>query len=195
MRRAVFVTTALVSACGGSGTLTLSTPLVGTDGGVVTVGTPCTPAQENLPMFGGFDLGEVSVESSSGQPSGGAVCIAYHFQGRVSCPYGQSSTSQASSCSTPEGQPVTASVPPQCLDRRAAGVVVWSCRCANVHGATDDGSTYCECPSGTTCTQSVVAIGADPGNLTGAYCLPTTAFFDAAHACSAQCDPVAHPCH
>ena len=199
MRTTTLAAFSLVSACGGvdGKPLTLSTPLAGADGGVVTIGTPCELVEESDPSFTGSAVGEVSVESSSGQPSGAAVCIAYHFQGRASCPYGQPATGQTSGrppCSTPDGQPVVGSVDAQCLDRRAAGVVVWSCRCANDRGGTSDGASYCSCPSGTACTQSVLALGSDPDDLSGAYCLPPTAFYDAAHACTAQCDPVSNPC-
>jgi hypothetical protein len=52
------------------------------------VGDPCTPEQEYDPTFSGFDPGEVNVESKSFQCLT-RLCLANHFQGRVSCPYGQ----------------------------------------------------------------------------------------------------------
>lgn len=55
------------------------------------VGDPCTPEQEYDPSFLGFDFHEVSVESKSFQCQT-RLCLVNHFQGRVSCPYGQDST-------------------------------------------------------------------------------------------------------
>jgi hypothetical protein len=58
------------------------------------VGDPCTPEQEYDPTFLGFAAGEVNVESKSFDCQT-RLCLANHFQGRVSCPYGQSSTGTA----------------------------------------------------------------------------------------------------
>jgi hypothetical protein len=52
------------------------------------VGDPCVPAREYDVTFNGFDPGEVNVESKSFQCQT-RLCLANHFQGRVSCPYGQ----------------------------------------------------------------------------------------------------------
>jgi hypothetical protein len=52
------------------------------------VGAPCTPEDEYNQSFNGFALTEVNVESRSFQCET-RVCIVNHFQGRVSCPYGQ----------------------------------------------------------------------------------------------------------
>jgi hypothetical protein len=52
------------------------------------VGDPCTPEQEYDPTFNGFDEAEVNVESKSFQCQT-RLCLVNHFQGRVSCPYGQ----------------------------------------------------------------------------------------------------------
>jgi hypothetical protein len=54
------------------------------------VGDPCTPGQEYTQSFLGFDEGEVSVEAESFQCQT-RLCLVNHFQGRVSCPYGQNS--------------------------------------------------------------------------------------------------------
>jgi hypothetical protein len=53
------------------------------------VGDPCTPEEEYDPTFQGFDAKEVNVESRSFQCQT-RLCLVNHFQGRVSCPYGQS---------------------------------------------------------------------------------------------------------
>lgn len=52
------------------------------------VGAPCIPEDEYNQDFNGFALTEVNVESRSFQCET-RVCIVNHFQGRVSCPYGQ----------------------------------------------------------------------------------------------------------
>jgi hypothetical protein len=52
------------------------------------VGAPCIPEDEYNQNFNGFALTEVNVESRSFQCET-RVCIVNHFQGRVSCPYGQ----------------------------------------------------------------------------------------------------------
>lgn len=52
------------------------------------VGDPCIPEDEYQTTFGGYDPSEVNVESRSFQCET-RVCLVNHFQGRVSCPYGQ----------------------------------------------------------------------------------------------------------
>ena len=52
------------------------------------VGDPCTPEDEYRQDFNGYAVSEVNVESKSFQCET-RVCIVNHFQGRVSCPYGQ----------------------------------------------------------------------------------------------------------
>src|SRR5450432_3088449 len=60
-------------------------PLACQPGGV---GDPCTPEDEYTTDFSGFDSKEVNVESKSFQCVT-RVCLVNHFQGRVSCKYGQ----------------------------------------------------------------------------------------------------------
>jgi hypothetical protein len=173
----------------------------GVDGGNGggAIGTPCTPTAEYQPNFDGFDLGSINTEvRSPGAPSGAPVCLAYHFQGRVTCPYGQDASGKApagaSPCVTPDSKSVTGMVFPQCSARPAAKVVFWSCRCANVQGRTDDGSSYCACPSSMTCTQVVSSIGAVEDDISGAYCLPAGVAYDPNVPCLPVCDPSANPC-
>lgn len=160
------------------------------------VGTPCTMDLEKDPAFGGSSATEVSLESCASSASGAPVCLGYHFQGRVTCPYGQSAQGLAPTgahpCETPTGQPVVRAVQAQCVDRPAASAVFWSCRCANPAGRTDDGDSYCTCPSGTQCTQTVASLGSDP--TAGAYCIPRAADYDAVQSCMSLCDPISHPC-
>src|SRR5580658_4151657 len=70
------------------------------------VGDPCTPEQEYDPSFLGYSQTEVSVESKSFQCET-RLCLVDHFQGRVSCPYGQSIYGGA-----PAPLPVTGCVTP-----------------------------------------------------------------------------------
>src|SRR5260370_3753118 len=70
------------------------------------VGDPCTPEQEYDQSFLGFSQTEVSVESKSFQCLT-RLCLVNHFQGRVSCPYGQTADRQPNAPA-----PVTACVTP-----------------------------------------------------------------------------------
>jgi hypothetical protein len=58
------------------------------------VGDPCTPEQEYGATFTGFSEQEVNVESKSFDCLT-RLCLANHFRGRVTCPYGQTSTGGA----------------------------------------------------------------------------------------------------
>jgi hypothetical protein len=171
------------------------------------VGDPCTPEQEYDKSFLGFSQTEVSVESKSFQCLT-RLCLVNHFQGRVSCPYGQaadgSGNSPATHCVTPglgtavDGRDSTgalvdpvkkAFVPAECSARTASLAVYCSCRCADVNGKTSDGANYCTCPDGFTCTQLVQKLGAGVagGNegLTGAYCVKNGAQYQ-----SSACGPI-----
>ena len=146
------------------------------------IGDPCTPEQEYDPQFAGFNFHEVSTESKSFQCMT-RTCLVNHFQGRVSCQYGQNADGSPRSHTKPECQsagcctpgialPVTGPlvggkpadpvnqqrVFGQCTKRTADQAVYCSCRCANAAGATNDGAVYCQCPDGFTCTQLVSAI-------------------------------------
>src|SRR5262249_14304000 len=52
------------------------------------VGDPCVPEDEYDQNFSGFAVTETNVESRSFQCET-RVCLVNHFQGRVSCKYGQ----------------------------------------------------------------------------------------------------------
>ncbi len=185
------------------------------------VGDPCTPEAEYKTYFNGFDQNEVNIESKSFQCQT-RLCLVNHFQGRVSCVYGQDSTKNGPSpgkkpgepgggCITPGGDPADsnalisgnpdasnkqlATVLPQCFGREAAKTVYCSCRCANVDGKTDDGANYCTCPDGFSCSQLVNSIGGNFNEgLTGAYCIKANTAFDRANPCTTNCDPVATKC-
>ena len=167
-------------ACGGQSGKVLTLTLA--DGGTALFGEPCRMSIEDDPTFSGFSLREVSIESQPGHALDGPVCLALAFQGRASCPYGQSSDAGAGlpPCLTPMGQPVRGLVPTaaQCVDRRADQAVTWSCRCDGVGG--------CQCPSDSAC----VALGFSGE----AYCVKTWPS-GSTSTCQAVCDPIAHPCN
>ncbi len=79
------MTRSILAAVAAAITLTIFT---GTGCNATGVGDPCVPEQEYLPDFLGFDKNEVSTESKSFQCQT-RLCLVNHFQGRVSCPYGQ----------------------------------------------------------------------------------------------------------
>ena len=54
------------------------------------VGDPCTPEDERVFRFSGFKVTEDIIESRSFQCAT-RICLVNHFQGRVSCPFGQPS--------------------------------------------------------------------------------------------------------
>jgi|HubBroStandDraft_1064217.scaffolds.fasta_scaffold26123_3 hypothetical protein len=152
------------------------------------VGDPCIPEQEYDPTYAGANYDEVGVVPGSFQCLT-RLCLVNHFQGRVTCPYGQADggapvfpgSGVTAGCVTPGLQTnVSAAVAPQCISRQTAEAVYCSCRCENLNGATDDGANYCKCPSGFSCTQLVSSLGAglDQG-LTGGYCIRDGTAFSA----------------
>jgi len=58
------------------------------------VGDPCVPDKEYDSTFAGFVEQEVSTEGESFQCQT-RLCLVNHFQGRVTCPYGQNSLGHA----------------------------------------------------------------------------------------------------
>ncbi|HWL89125.1 MAG TPA: hypothetical protein VNO21_25155 [Polyangiaceae bacterium] len=174
------------------------------------VGDPCRPEVEYQASFNGFDRNTVYTESKSYQCQT-RLCLVNHFQGRVTCPYGQtgpgvaaanappgegactipgtakdSGTSEVTGGSQPDlGQTVV----PQCVDRQADEAVYCSCRCANADGKTDDGANYCSCPDGFSCDQLVPSLGAvSSQQLAGGYCVKANTRYDPLNACGATCD-------
>jgi hypothetical protein len=192
--------------------------LSGTGCQATGVGDPCTPEAEYDTSFLGFDYHEVSTESADFQCFS-RLCLVNHFQGRVSCPYGQDSMGNPpaggtanAGCVTPfigskvDGQQppgsgkfkdpvVKETVAPQCLDRTADNAVYCSCRCANVAGQTDDGAVYCKCPGGFECSQLYSSIGGGTNQgLTGAYCIKSGTEYNPNNVCNSQCSPAIGNC-
>ena len=69
-------------------TLALAVGLAPLGCGVTGVGDPCIPEDEYQKGFSGYGVTETNVESRSFQCET-RICLVNHFQGRVSCPYGQ----------------------------------------------------------------------------------------------------------
>lgn len=137
------------------------------------IGDPCTPESEYDPTFGGFDVREVYVESKSFQCES-RVCLINHFQGRESCPWGQTEADLSqpagapARCRLPASQdPVTVPVRAWNVERPAHETVYCSCRCAG----PDPGARYCSCPDGYECRELVPEIGASSQQLAGSYCI------------------------
>lgn len=132
--------------------------VVGTGGCNSTgVGDPCTPEAEYSQSFLGFSAQEVNIESKSFQCQT-RLCLANHFQGRVTCPYGQGSTgapiSPATSCGTENGNPYGCCTPiqqvvdgidqtltPPAVDDPKVGATVLP-QCLD---RTADKAVYCSC--------------------------------------------------
>ena len=139
------------------------------------VGDPCVPEDEYTATFNGFGAAEANVESRSFQCET-RVCIVNHFQGRVSCPYGQTLDDIAAG---PNGGPhgrchipadtalVSQPVEAQLLTRRADSTVYCSCR----RKGADTTAKYCTCPSGYSCSPLIPDLGLGKANLAGSYCL------------------------
>jgi hypothetical protein len=135
------------------------------------VGEPCTPEDEYQADFNGFAVTEVNVESRSFQCET-RVCLVNHFQGRVSCPYGQTAEEAAApgtvKCKIPgSSDKITVPVEPQVVERKTSQTVYCSCRC----DGEDANARYCECPSGYGCFKLVADIGKGSGQLAGSYCI------------------------
>lgn len=152
------------------------------------VGDPCVPEDEYSSTFSGFAVGEVSTESRSFQCQS-RLCLVNHFQGRVSCPYGQAEG--AGTCKVGgSGESVSVLVKPQLLDRRADDAVYCSCRCAG----PDPSARYCECPSGFSCSDVVPELGRGRAQLPGRYCIRAGSAYVAEDVSSRTCDSAVGNC-
>jgi hypothetical protein len=151
------------------------------------VGARCTPRDEMDSSFSGFGESEVGVDIGSPKCSTG-VCLANHFRGRVSCPYGQTQDEMASastaSCMVPgSATQVAVPVTPQLVGRRASDTVYCSCRC----GGSGPGP-FCACPSGYECSPVVPDVGIGSSSvIEGSYCIKAGTTFDPDHASVEPC--------
>jgi hypothetical protein len=167
-------TSYLIACSGGPLTNGSSTP------GPGAVGSPCLPDEERHPGSSGFTLDAVYAEFGAADCHSN-ICLINHVQGRVSCPYGQTSeqaTTDSHACFLPGSDlPVDVPVAPQLVYRRADKHAICSCRC--------DGpgpGPFCACPSGTQCRPVVREIGVPGGeDFEGSYCIPTGTEYDPAN--------------
>jgi hypothetical protein len=146
-------------------------------------GATCTPLDEYEPTFSGFGLREVNVEDRS-PTCASQICLVNHFQGRVSCPYGQNEAGAESQldsppCLTPDGGArVLWEVEPQLVDRRPEDAAYCSCHCGGPEGS----GPFCACPSGFECVPLVpfgLGMPDDPSwNLQGSYCIKAGTAYD-----------------
>jgi hypothetical protein len=141
------------------------------------LGEACVPAEEYDQGFDGFQYSEVNLDTEN-PGCASRTCVVNHFQGRVSCPYGQLAGDLA------EGAPlcfvpgtnlgVTVPVDSQRVTRRAADAVVCSCRC--------DGpgpGPFCSCPGSMECAPLIQNLGLpDDATLAGSYCIPRGTAYD-----------------
>jgi hypothetical protein len=166
------VSTNYVLACLGGPVL-----LGPTEPGPGPLGTPCFPGLERNHDFNGFSLDEVAFALGSPDCESN-TCLVNHFQGRASCPYGQTSEQAASDRACfrpgPDGQ-VTVPVEPQLEARRAEDNVICSCRC----NGPDRSASYCDCPSDMECAPLVpYGIAPNSGAYVGGYCIKKGTRYD-----------------
>ncbi len=161
-------------------TLALAVGLAPLGCGVTGVGDPCIPEDEYQKGFSGYGVTETNVESRSFQCET-RICLVNHFQGRVSCPYGQDPTEAAAAaakkgasdtdpkhCRLPATETaIEVPVEPQLLQRTTDKAVYCSCRC----DGPDSKARYCQCPNGFSCTKLVDNLGLGKGQLAGSYCI------------------------
>jgi len=159
------------------------------------VGDPCVPEDEYQRFFSGYEVSEVDFETRSFQCET-RVCLVNHFQGRVSCPYGQTlSSGDPARCYLPGTSDAASSirveVRPQLTNRRASDAVYCSCRC----GGADPNGRYCRCPEGFACTQLLDDVGLGSAELAGSYCVKAgTAYHTFDFAPGPTCDAAKHDC-
>jgi hypothetical protein len=121
-------------------------PLACQSGGV---GDPCIPEDEYNPQFAGYKVTEENIESRSFQCQT-RICLVNHFQGRVSCPYGQPPLDGASgrkrqscgpkqACPTGEDCVEAATLAPDCT------VATQKTDCQGYGGVCHPQGLFCEC--------------------------------------------------
>ncbi len=181
------------------------------------IGDPCTLELEYDPSFTGFDEKQAVTESKSFQCRS-RLCLANHFRGRSTCPYGQSiegnpppgakgsctipGTNEPVSGLTDPGNPESFRDPrkrklvaPQCVDRTADKTVYCSCRCADINGNKPSDQTFCACPDGFTCSQLVTSVDRGDEGLTGSYCIKNGTEYDRNTSCNqGDCTPGTSTC-
>ena len=150
------------------------------------LGEACIVTDEYKPTWSGFAVTGVSVETQAGACESD-VCLIHHFQGRASCPYGQTQVEAEESpkCFVPGTvEPVTVPVVPQLLERREATASICSCRC--------DGpgeGPFCECPESMECKPLFSDLGLEgEAEVAGSYCIPSGTEYSELDRGGAICD-------
>jgi hypothetical protein len=136
-------------------------PSVSGGAGGGAIGDPCAPSVEADPTFSAFDFHDVSVESHNAWCAT-PVCLVNHFQGRVTCPYGQAAdgsprvgarpectgrnpiTGGSAGCCTPGGAP-QAVTGPLTADGGPADAIQLQTVPGQCMTRTADISVYCSC--------------------------------------------------
>lgn len=183
------------------------------------VGDPCVPEDEYDTTFSGFSVDQVNVESRSFSCQT-RICLVNHFQGRVSCPYGQQDSTVAA-CVDANGQNTAACRPDdadtslydascripgqdgtkpdtrvavpvagQLVKRQADKAVYCSCRC----DGPDAGARYCDCPDGFSCEKLVEDINLGKGQLAGSYCIKSGTKYEKTRVPTDRCSVSAGDC-
>ncbi len=132
------------------------------------LGDTCVNSDETYPGFAGYSADDVVVDDEDTTCRSG-ICLQNHFQGRVSCPYGQA-TADGSCLVAGSAVPVGVAVKPQLQERQASVASICSCHCAG-----DGPGPYCTCPSNMECVHLVddvyypSSVGSE---YSGSYCIP-----------------------
>lgn len=165
-------------------------PLACKSGGV---GDPCVPEDEYNVAFPGYQVGESNAETKSFQCET-RLCLVDHFQGRVSCKYGQDDPGVAgavTNCFAPDdtvNRKVTVKVDAQLKGRTADKAVYCSCRC----DGKDKNARYCKCPSGFSCQDTIPETTIGAPELVGSYCIKDGATYDPKMD-KTPCSPTGYP--
>lgn len=131
-------------------------PAACTSGGI---GDPCTPEDEYRADFPGFKVQQENIESRSFQCST-RICLVNHFQGRVSCPRGQT-LSDITPCNGPDDNSSCSGIKgAKCVEAQTLAPECTPCKagdndcatkndCAGLPGTTcDDKRKICQCQPG-----------------------------------------------
>lgn len=196
--------------------MAIGASFIGSNCGGSGIGDPCTPEDEYLTSFSGFSQNEVNIESRSFQCLT-RVCLVNHFQGRVSCPYGQvedptaPGSGMATCMGTTANRTDPACLPGGALHEQSCQVpdrdgARWEDRiavpvepqfqerladdtvyCSCRCGGAGDSRTFCECPSNYDCVPLVDDLGLGKGQLAGDYCVKKGTEWDPGYRATTRC--------
>jgi hypothetical protein len=183
----------------------------------IPVGAPCIPSPELSSSFLGFSEQEVILDRGNAA-CGAGVCLANHFRGRVSCPYGQNENATAAEMLPPGHLRCGAGAPSPTGPCCAPGTDVPVLASADASTSTSGSEVLAQCSDRTasrvvTCScrcanaQGKTDDGAEycacPSGTTcgqvvpefvagdplaGGYCVPDNTAYDVATSCSVTCN-------